>query len=63
MLLMHQFKTKIHACRQCGQVDEVNVSGQSVGCRRCGIFWICTTVDFLKYAITNWNTKEVEDVS
>ena len=52
---MPEFQTKVNACIECGQHDQVAVESQSVGCRRCGVFCLSSTVEYVKYAIIKWN--------
>ena len=53
--------SKVNACPECNSIDHVQVTAQSAGCQACGIYWICTTVEYLHFVIQNWNSLKTHD--
>ena len=52
-LKKHCFKRKVKNCKKCG--EKAIVSGSSVGCHKCNIYWQSTGVPYLELAIIRWN--------
>lgn len=47
-----KIKEKLNPCSNCGKVDKIRAGVTTIGCTRCGLYYVTTRFDLVPYA---WN--------